>query len=49
MTVTTVMRGVRDQLPKKTDKKIQRDRDAKKRYLRLSRARDEKGMRCKFC
>jgi hypothetical protein len=49
MIVTTVMRGVRDQLPKKTEKKIQRERDEKKRFLRRSKARFEKGMRGKFC
>jgi hypothetical protein len=49
MIVTTIMRGVREQKPKKTEKKIQRERDEKKRYLRRSKARHEKIIREQFC
>jgi len=45
MIVTSIMRGIREQKSKKTEKKIQRERDEKKRYLRRSKARRDKGMR----
>lgn len=44
MIVTTVMRGIREQKSKKTKDKIQRERDEKKRFLRRSKERDDKGV-----